>query len=107
MIEQRNVTERELRVEECDECHVPSIIGGATLTSLLPVVEAFGRAGTQSRADAARPQICRRCWLHDAWIGVYSSTQLQNRIAGRKVAKRDKQQREKSFSLARVEKVMA
>ncbi|MNL02133.1 hypothetical protein D3C87_1226320 [compost metagenome] len=29
MIQQRDVTERELRVEECDECHVARIIGGA------------------------------------------------------------------------------
>ncbi|WP_206169591.1 hypothetical protein, partial [Variovorax guangxiensis] len=28
MIQQRDVTERELRVEECDECHVARIIGG-------------------------------------------------------------------------------
>ena len=28
MVEQRDVAERELRVEECDECHVARIIGG-------------------------------------------------------------------------------
>jgi hypothetical protein len=33
MIEQRDVTERELGVEECDECHVARIIGGGTRQS--------------------------------------------------------------------------
>ena len=64
MIQQRDVTERQLGVEECDECHVARIIGGANVRAWRQgdgLCMEGARRGPLFKflwASLARPQIC-------------------------------------------------
>ncbi|BEP59869.1 hypothetical protein GmRootV213_04230 [Variovorax sp. V213] len=68
MIEQRDVTERELGVEECDECHVAPIIGGASFAS---------GAARSAAPDAKAPtSILFTAVLQCPGFGIYSWARL-------------------------------
>jgi hypothetical protein len=64
MVEQRDVAVRELRVEECDECHVGAIIGAKRRMALKNGIYSWARlktrwqhrskAGESSRKQAGR-----------------------------------------------------
>jgi len=63
MVEQRDVTERELRVEECDECHVAPIIRGRPATRS-PWLRSLTKDSLRGRLPMDGVTV-RACWLRE------------------------------------------